>query len=179
MQMNVLLSLVLLMLAGLQASIVAGAFPSQGGVSPESVHIGNTPTSAPVKPEPVTVIKTEYDPLELARNRERAESQSETPGKRLFISRCAQCHDPLGQTAIPGPTLGPWLDAALVKARGEAAVRTYIRNGSASMPGFQYQFDDAKVDQTIAYLKTIPADARPKGAPGMASPAPTTTDGRD
>jgi mono/diheme cytochrome c family protein len=62
------------------------------------------------------------------------------------------------------------LDAALVTARGEGAVRTYILNGSAAMPGFQYQFDGTQIDQIITYLKTIPPDARPKGLP-----APTTS----
>ena len=119
--MNVLLSWVLLVLPAFQV-----------------------PVSAPVKPEPAKVIKTEYDPRELAENRERTESKTETPGRKLFISRCALCHDPLGQTAIPARTIGPWLDTALVTARGDAAVRTYIMNGSATMPGFQLQFDAAK-----------------------------------
>jgi mono/diheme cytochrome c family protein len=122
------------------------------------------PASPPVKPDPVKIVKTEYDPRELAENRERNESRAETPGRKLFISRCALCHDPLGQP-IPRRTLGPWLDAAVVTARGEAAVRSYILNGSAAMPGFQYQFDGTKIDQVVAYLKTIPPDARPKGLP--------------
>jgi len=121
------------------------------------------PVPAPAGPESAKIVKTEYDPRELAEIRERAMGRAETPGHKLFISRCALCHDPLGHSAIPRPTLGPWLDAALVTARGETAVRKYILNGSAGMPGFQYQFDAAKIDQIIAYLKTIRPDARPKG----------------
>lgn len=128
------------------------------------------PASPPVKPDPAGMVKTEYDPRELAENRERTDSRPETPGRKLFISRCALCHDPVGQPTRPR-TLGPWLDSALVTARGEAAVRTYILNGSAAMPGFQYQFDATKIDQIIAYLKTVPPDARPKVAPAGTSPA--------
>jgi len=134
------------------------------------------PVPAPAGPESAKIVKTEYDPRELAEIRERAMGRPETPGHTLFISRCALCHDPLGHSAIPRPTLGPWLDAALVTARGETAVRNYILNGSAGMPGFQYQFDAAKIDQIIAYLKTIRPDARPKSvtsAPAIpAAPAP-------
>jgi len=115
--------------------------------------------SAPVELEPLDIVKTDFDPRELAQDRERTRSKPETPGRKLFISRCALCHDPVGQ---PGRrTLGPWLDAALVTRRGEAAVRTYILNGSATMPGFQHQFDATDIDQIIAYLKTIPPDASP------------------
>src|SRR5262245_50809962 len=124
------------------------------------------PVPVLVKPEPARIAKTEYDPRELAMN------SPEVLGRKLFVSRCALCHDPLGHSAVPRSTLGPWLDAALVKTRGEAEVRNYILNGSAVMPGFQHQFDAAKVDQIIAYLKTIPPEARPKVATApAASPA--------
>ena len=83
------------------------------------------------------------------------------------MSRCALCHDPVGQ---PGRrALGPWLDAELVTRKGEAAVRTHILNGSAAMPGFQHQFETSDIDQIIAYLKTVPPDA------GPTAPAATTT----
>jgi mono/diheme cytochrome c family protein len=121
-----------------------------------------TVVPSPVKGEPVKIEKTEYDVKELGANREAAEVDNEAPGKKLFVSRCALCHDPRGQSAMPARTLGPWLDAALVTAKGETAVRNYILNGSTAMPGFQYQFDAARIDQIIAYLKTVPPEARPK-----------------
>src|SRR5262249_38544011 len=93
------------------------------------------PVPAPVKPEPARIAKTEYNPRELAETRERAMNSPEVLGRKLFVSRCALCHDPLGHSAVPRSTLGPWLDAALVKTRGEAEVRNYILNGSAAMPG--------------------------------------------
>ena len=133
------------------------------------------PVSAQVTPEPAKIVRTEYDLRELVENRERTRGRPETQGRKLFISRCAVCHDPLGHSATPRPTLGPWLDAELFTVRGEAAVRTYIIDGSAVMPGFQYQFDAGQIDQILAYLKTISPEARPNGVPGLttgAAPSP-------
>ena len=121
------------------------------------------PVSAPVAPEPATIVKRDYDQRELAETRERVLNSAEARGRKLFVSRCALCHDPLGHSAVPRPTLGPWLDGTLVTARGEAVIRNYILNGSAGMPGFQYQFDADTINQIVAYLKTIRPDARPKG----------------
>ena len=112
--------------------------------------------SAPVDPEPLEIVKTDFNPQELAGDLDQARSRVESPGQQLFVSRCALCHDPLGQPG--GRALGPWLDAALVSTRGETAVRASILNGSANMPGFQHQFDAAQVDRIIAYMKTIPSD---------------------
>ena len=51
------------------------------------------PVPTPVKPEPAQVVKRDYDPRELAESRERTDKRAETPGRKLFISRCALCHD--------------------------------------------------------------------------------------
>src|SRR5262245_57477218 len=125
--------------------------------------------------EPAKIVKTDYDPRTLAEARERVLAMPEASGRKLFISRCALCHDPLGHSAPMRQPLGPWLDAALVTARGETAVRNSILNGSATMPGYQHQFDKTKIDQIIAYIKTISAEARPKGlraAERTGAPAP-------
>lgn len=113
--------------------------------------------SAPVEPEPVDILRTDFDPRELSEKRERTLGRAEASGQKLFVSRCALCHDPVGQPG--GQTVGPWLDAALVAMRGDAAVRTSILNGSANMPGFQYQFDTDAVDQIIGYLQTVTTGA--------------------
>jgi cytochrome c5 len=115
--------------------------------------------SKPVDPEPVEIIRTDFDPRELAEELERMRSKPEVPGQQLFVSRCAICHDPIGQPGS-GETLGPWLDAELVSSKGEEAVRASILNGTANMPGFRHQFDAAQVDQVIAYMKTVPAEVR-------------------
>ena len=95
--------------------------------------------SKPVDPEPVEIIRTDFDPRELAEELERMRSKPEAPGQQLFVSRCAICHDPIGQPGS-GETLGPWLDAELVSSKGEEAVRAAILNGTANMPGFRHQF---------------------------------------
>lgn len=116
--------------------------------------------SAAVEPEPLDIVRTEFDPRELSEERERTMSRAETPGRKLFVSRCALCHDPVGQPG--GRTIGPWLDGELVARRGEAAVRAHILNGSVGMPGFGHQFDATAVDRIIAYLKTVTADGGTK-----------------
>ena len=81
-------------------------------------------------------------------------------GKKLFVQRCALCHDLLGQPSAT--TVGPWLDGETVKTRGESAIREKIRTGSRRMPGWQYTFDASGIDRLVAYLKTVTPNQRPK-----------------
>ena len=87
-------------------------------------------------------------------------SEDELSGKKLFVQRCALCHDLLGQPA--STTVGPWVDGETVKSRGEERVRAQIMKGSRRMPGWQYTFDAPQMDQLIAYLKTVTPDQKPK-----------------
>ena len=87
-------------------------------------------------------------------------SDVELTGKKLFVQRCALCHDLLGQPATT--TVGPWIDGEVVKARGEDAVRQKILNGSPRMPGWRYTLKPQQIDSVIAYLKTVTPDQRPK-----------------
>ena len=147
--------------------VLAGLLVAGLGVLPGAAAGGSpqlpVPTpieSAPVDSKPLEIVKTDFTPQELSQELSRTRSKAEAPGQMLFVSRCALCHDPLGQPG--GRALGPWLDAALVSMKGEEAVRSSILNGSANMPGFQHQFDSAQVDQIVAYLKTVPADVPPQ-----------------
>ena len=99
---------------------------------------------------------------------EPALAEAELNGKKLFVQRCALCHDLLGQPATS--TVGPWVDGETVKARGEAAVRQQIMNGSRRMPGWRYTLDSTQVDQVIAYLKTVTPDQRPKPPGSVVAP---------
>jgi mono/diheme cytochrome c family protein len=81
-------------------------------------------------------------------------------GKKLFVQRCALCHDLLGQPALT--TVGPWVDAQTVETRGEAAVRQTILNGSRRMPGWRYTLAAAQIDQLIAYLRTVEPGQQPR-----------------
>jgi mono/diheme cytochrome c family protein len=104
------------------------------------------------------VAVTDYDMKTAAKTT--SLSEGELRGKKLFVQRCSLCHDLLGQPAAS--TVGPWVDGETVKARGDAAVRDKIKNGSRRMPGFQYTFDAPDIDRIIAYLKTVTPDQKPK-----------------
>lgn len=95
-------------------------------------------------------------------------SDVELKGKKLFVQRCALCHDLLGQPATT--TVGPWIDAALLKARGDEAVRLKIMDGSPRMPGWKYTLEPPQIDAMIAYLKTVTPDQRPKSSGMVTGP---------
>jgi mono/diheme cytochrome c family protein len=111
-----------------------------------------TPPPAP------KVVVTEYDMRKAATPP--ALSEVELSGKKLFVQRCALCHDVLGQPATT--TVGPWIDGELVKARGEEAVRQKIMTSSRLMPGWRYTLEPRQIDSIIAFLKTVTPDQKPK-----------------
>jgi mono/diheme cytochrome c family protein len=115
-------------------------------------------------PAPKLVV-TEYDLRKAAAPPPLGHDELE--GKKLFVQRCALCHDLLGQPTTVTP--GPWVDAATVK-RSETAVREKILNGSQRMPGWRYTLTPAQVDQLIAYMKTVTPDQRPKPPNQVAVP---------
>jgi streptogramin lyase/cytochrome c2 len=73
-------------------------------------------------------------------------------GRRLFVQRCAACHDPSVNEA--GSSYGPKLPGARIKSLGEVALRAKISDGSARMPGFRYMFDKEQMDHLVEYLNT-------------------------
>ena len=77
---------------------------------------------------------------------------AQAAGKKLFVQKCSVCHLP----ELPSYTAyGPLLDGKIVAARGDAAIREQIMNGSARMPGWQYMLSPAEVEEIIGYLKTL------------------------
>jgi mono/diheme cytochrome c family protein len=80
-------------------------------------------------------------------------------GRVIWLQRCAFCHDGLGTPTYN--TLGPWLDSAVLSARGDGAVRQKILKGSATMSGFEYGLKAAQIDQLIAFLRTVTPEQRP------------------
>lgn len=95
-------------------------------------------------------------------------SEAEFAGKKLFVQRCALCHDLLGQPAAS--TVGPWVDGETLKARGEAVVRQQIMNGSRRMPGWRYTLDSSQIDELIAYLRTVTPDQKPRPPGAIVAP---------
>jgi mono/diheme cytochrome c family protein len=111
------------------------------------------------------VTKTIYDMKKVAEPP--ALTAEQTQGRKLFVQRCALCHDPLGQPS--GVVSGPWLDQTTVTRRGEDHLRKTILGGIRKMPGWQYTLQPIQVEQVIAYLRTVSPDRRPdpvKGARG-------------
>ena len=101
------------------------------------------------------VVRTEYDMREVVRPP--ALSADELAGWKLFVQRCAICHDPLGQPSFPS-SLGPLLNEATVRELGVETVRDVIRVGSVRMPGWQYTLSPAQINRVIAYLNTVPPE---------------------
>ncbi len=86
-------------------------------------------------------------------------SDTELTGRRLFVQRCAICHDPVGQPLNRTP--GPWLDQRTFASGSEPAARELIESGSDRMPGFRHALRSTQIDHIVAYLKTVTPDARP------------------
>jgi mono/diheme cytochrome c family protein len=95
-----------------------------------------------------TVVRTDYDmrkfiaPLPL--------NETESKGRKLFAQRCANCHG--GTAQRPGPLLSQ----QTVERLGDSVIREKVRKGSVMMPGFEYSLEPARIDQIIAFLKTVP-----------------------
>jgi mono/diheme cytochrome c family protein len=139
----------LLVLAGLALAAIGGPVWAQ--------HLAT--------PQPKMVV-TDYDMRKAATPP--ALSEVELTGKKLFVQRCALCHDLRGQPATT--TVGPWIDREVVKARGDAAVRQKITQGSPRMPAWQYTLEPPQIDAVIAYLKTVSPDLRYKPGGAVAVP---------
>src|SRR5438128_5516025 len=77
-------------------------------------------------------------------------------GLRHFNQSCRVCHT---KPQLTSPQYAPVLSRASLNGNDDA-LRAYIANGSAKMPGFKYHFKPAEIDAIVAYLKTVlpPAD---------------------
>ena len=98
------------------------------------------------------VVRTVYDMPEVVTPP--ALSEEALAGWKLFVQRCAICHDPLGQPSYPA-SLGPALSQATVRELGADTVREIIMVGSVRMPGWQYTLSPEQIGQIIAYLNTV------------------------
>ena len=98
------------------------------------------------------VVRTVYDMPEVVTPP--ALSEEALAGWKLFVQRCAICHDPLGQPSYP-ESLGPALSQATVRELGADTVREIIMVGSVRMPGWQYTLSPEQIGQIIAYLNTV------------------------
>jgi mono/diheme cytochrome c family protein len=74
-------------------------------------------------------------------------------GMRLFNQSCRVCHTKPQLTSVQ---YGPVLSRVSLGGNDDA-LRAFVANGSAKMPGFKYHFKPAEIDAIVAYLKTIPS----------------------
>jgi len=72
-------------------------------------------------------------------------------GMRLFNQSCRVCHI---KPQLASPQFAPVLSKNTLGGH-EGALRQFIGNGTARMPGFKNHFKPAEIDAIVAYLKTI------------------------
>jgi mono/diheme cytochrome c family protein len=73
-------------------------------------------------------------------------------GMRLFNQSCRVCHT---KPQMTSPQYGPPLSRVSLQGN-EEALKAFIANGSARMPGFRYHFKPAEIEAVVSYLKTRP-----------------------
>lgn len=114
-----------------------------------------------------------------------ADSQLPEPqmsGRRLFIQRCALCHDQLtaitSQENAAAKPFGPPLNRETIQRLSDAGAGVIIANGTEHMPGFRYALTPAQVGLILAFVSTLqptPSPALPAASnaiPGVPSSAP-------
>ena len=106
--------------------------------------------------------------LAVAQQPARAQSDQQTLGMRLFNPSCRVCHT---KPHLSSPQYGPALSMNTLGGNADA-LRQFISNGTARMPGFKYTFKPAEIDAVVAYIKTIPAPAATAPAPGKGNASP-------
>ena len=73
-------------------------------------------------------------------------------GLRHFNQACRVCHT---KPQMTSPQYGPILSRVTLKG-GEEAMKAFIANGTARMPGFRYHFRPPEIDAIVSYIKTLP-----------------------
>ena len=73
-------------------------------------------------------------------------------GMRHFNQSCRVCHT---KPQMTSPQYGPPLSRVSLQGN-EEALKAFIANGSARMPGFRYHFKPAEMEAIVSYLKTRP-----------------------
>ena len=98
------------------------------------------------------IVRTDYDMAEVVRPP--SLPADALAGWKLFVQRCAICHDPLGQPSYP-ESFAPLLSRETVQNLGEARVRRVVMVGSSRMPGWRYTLSEEQIGEVIAYLNTV------------------------
>src|SRR4051794_8692646 len=73
-------------------------------------------------------------------------------GMRYFNQSCRVCHS---KPQLTSSQYGPVLSKDSLGG-DEAALRSFVSDGTPRMPGFKYTYTPEQIDEIIAYIKTIP-----------------------
>jgi len=83
---------------------------------------------------------------------------TELHGKKLFVARCAACHDAYTTKPFHGPGLAGMMRRQYLPSGAPAndeRVRAVIVHGRTNMPAFGNSLDDLQINDLIAYLHTL------------------------
>ena len=94
-------------------------------------------------------------------------SETQKLGRRIFQQRCGVCHT---APTLTSGIYGPVLYKEIVDGN-EDAIKQFIQNGSARMPGFKYGLEPSEIDAVIDYLKSVPKP-RKTGSSGRKDQGP-------
>src|SRR5712691_8710346 len=82
-------------------------------------------------------------------------------GRQVFAQSCGVCHLP---PTLGAKTYGPPLNKDAGGGDNDI-MREFIENGTPRMPAFKYYLKPAEIDAIISYVRTVPVQATPAGAP--------------
>jgi len=91
-------------------------------------------------------------------------SDQQKMGRQVFAQSCGVCHLP---PALGARTYGPPLNKDAGGGDDEV-MRAFIIDGTPRMPAFKYYLKPAQIDAIISYVRTVPVQAAPAGAPRRA-----------
>lgn len=83
---------------------------------------------------------------------------AELHGKKLFVTRCAACHEAHSTKPFHGPGMAGLMRRQYLPSGAPAndeRVRQVIVHGRNTMPAFGNFMDDRQIDDVIAYLHTL------------------------
>ena len=78
-------------------------------------------------------------------------------GKRVFVTKCAACHEATSTRRQLGPGLKGIKDRKFLsgKEATDQALLEILNRGARGMPSFQGTLTDEQKDDVIAYMKTL------------------------
>lgn len=85
-------------------------------------------------------------------------SPAELHGKKLFVARCAACHEAHSTKPFHGPGLAGVMQRKYLPSGAPAndeRVRQVLEHGRNTMPAFGNTLDDQQLSDLIAYLHTL------------------------